>query len=251
MRPSLDARTVKRASTEPREAMTGPDPHERSKDLATESLAAGDPTGWFEHLYAAAEEGEAVVPWDRGAPRLLLVQWSQGRGLEGEGRRALVVGCGFGDDAEYIAGLGFDTVAFDIAPSAVRAAQRRFPDSEVRFLVADLLDPPVTWRGAFDLVVESHTVQSLPDPPRRQAIAQVAHMVGPGGTLIVIAAARDEGDGPVHGPPWPLTRDEIDAFATDDLQAVWIEALLDPADPDVHRWRAEFHRLESGSELDM
>jgi SAM-dependent methyltransferase len=244
MRASLDARTVKRANEELREAMTEPDPDERSKDLATESLAADDPTGWFEHLYAAAEEGEAVVPWDRGAPRLLLVQWAEGRGLEGEGRRALVVGCGFGDDAEFVAGLGFDTVAFDIAPSAVRAAQRRFPNSKVQFLVADLLDPAATWREAFDLVVESHTVQSLPDPPRRQAIAQVAHMVAPGGTLIVIAAARDEQDGPVQGPPWPLTKDEIDAFETDDLQPVRIEDLLDPADLEVRRWRAEFHRHE-------
>jgi SAM-dependent methyltransferase len=161
--------------------MTEPDPNaERSPDLANESLAAGDPTGWFEHLYAAAEKGEAVVPWDRGAPRLLLVQWADERALEGGGRRALVVGCGLGDDAEYIAGLGFDTVAFDIAPTAVRAAQRRFPDSEVQFLLADLLDPPAGWLEAFDLVVESHTVQSLPDPPRRHAIAQVAQMVRQG-----------------------------------------------------------------------
>jgi SAM-dependent methyltransferase len=224
--------------------MTEPGPNERSRDLATESLAAGDPTGWFEHLYAAAEQGEAVVPWDRGAPRLLLVRWAEERALEGEGRRALVVGCGLGDDADYIAGLGFDTVAFDIAPTAVRAAERRFPDSGVQFLTADLLDPPARWREAFDLVVESHTVQSLPDPPRRHAIARVAHMVRPGGTLIVIAAARDAEDGPVQGPPWPLTRDEIDAFAADDLQPVRIEDLPDPAEPEVRRWRAEFHREE-------
>jgi hypothetical protein len=69
-------------------------------------------------------------------------------------------------------------------------------------------------------------------------------MVAPGGTLIVIAAARDAEDGPVQGPPWPLTKDEIDAFETDDVQPVRIEDLLDPADPDVRRWRAEFHRHE-------
>jgi RimJ/RimL family protein N-acetyltransferase/SAM-dependent methyltransferase len=225
--------------------MAGPDPDEWSKELASESLATGDPTAWFEQLYAAAELGEAVVPWDRGAPRLLLVQWAEARQLDGEGKRALVVGCGFGDDAEYVAALGFETVAFDVAPSAVRSAERRFPDSSVEYIVADLLDPPARWRGAFDLVVESHTVQSLPDPPRRDAISQVARMVGPGGTLIVIAAARDEGTDPVEGPPWPLTRDEIDAFATGDLQPVQIEDMLDPADPDVRRWRAEFHRHES------
>ncbi len=37
-----------------------------------------DPTGWFEPLYAAAERGEREVPWDRGEPRDLLVEWAVG-----------------------------------------------------------------------------------------------------------------------------------------------------------------------------
>ena len=170
--------------------MTGPDPREASR-LAAESLAARDPTGWFERLYAAAEQGEADVPWDRGAPHPVLVQWAAERGLDGAGQRALVVGSGLGEDAEHVAGLGFDTVAFDVSATAVRSARRRFPGSRVRYRVADLLDPPAEWRGAFDLVVESITVQSLPDPPRADAIAAVGRMVGPGGTLLVIASARD------------------------------------------------------------
>ncbi len=67
-------------------------------------------------------------------------------------------------------------------------------------------------------MVESLTVQSLPEPQRRAAIGQVANLVGPGGTLIVIASARDAEDAPVQGPPWPLTRPETDAFATGGLR---------------------------------
>jgi ubiquinone/menaquinone biosynthesis C-methylase UbiE len=77
-----------------------------------------------------------------------------------------VVGCGLGDDAEYVAGRGFDTVAFDISASAIRAARRRYPDSAVHYVTADLLDPPGEWERAFDLVVESLTLQALPDPRR-------------------------------------------------------------------------------------
>ena len=220
---------------------------EQAGRLAAESLAAGDPTGWFERLYAAAEDGEAVVPWARRAPRPMLVEWAQARGLDGEGRRALVVGSGLGDDAEYVAGLGFDTVAFDVAASAVRAAQRRFPDSKVRYVAADLLDPPVAWREAFDLVVESLTVQSLPDPPRRAAIARVADLVAPGGTLLVIASGREAAHGPVQGPPWPLTRAEIDAFATGGLRPVRIEHIPDAGEL---RWRAEFARPRPGRQPD-
>jgi hypothetical protein len=51
--------------------------------LAHESIAGGDPTGWFERLYAAAAAGETGVPWDRHAPSPLLVQWATERGLRG------------------------------------------------------------------------------------------------------------------------------------------------------------------------
>ncbi len=82
------------------------------------------------------------MPWDRGGPHRMLVGWARERGISGTGHRALVVGCGLGDDAEYIAGLGFGTVAFDISASAIRAARRRYPGSNLRYVVADLLDPP-------------------------------------------------------------------------------------------------------------
>ena len=98
------------------------------------------------------------------------MEWVEARRPDGAGRRAIVVGSGLGDDAELVAGLGYATVAFDIAPTAVRTAQERFPGSAVEYRTADLLDPPPGWPGAFDLVVECITVQSLPDPPRREAI---------------------------------------------------------------------------------
>jgi SAM-dependent methyltransferase len=221
--------------------MTGPERDEQARRLAVESLAAGDPTGWFERLYLVAEDGEVPVPWDRESPHQLLVEWARVRELDGRGRRALVVGCGLGRDAEYLAGFGFDTTAFDISETAVEVARRRHPDSAVRYVAADLFDPPHDWREGFDLVVESMTVQALPDSHRLNAIVHVGQMVGPGGTLIVIAAAREKRD-PVDPPPWPLTRAEIDAFATDGLAPVLIEDVRDAADPTVRRWRAEFHR---------
>jgi SAM-dependent methyltransferase len=202
-------------------------------------------TGWFEPLYAAAEAGEAVVPWDDHAANAQLAAWTASRAPDGRGRRAVVVGCGLGDDAEHVAGFGFETVAFDIAPTAIRGARRRFPGSRVSYVVADLLALPDEWRHAFDLVVEVFTVQALPDPPRPSAIAAVSSLVARGGTLVAVASARSAGE-PADGPPWPLTRAEIEAFATGGVEVVRIEDLRRQPAPFSRRWRAEFTRSPDG-----
>ena len=224
--------------------MHRPDPDEYAQTLAAEAIDAGDPTAWFERLYAKAEAGKAEVPWDRGEPHRLLIEWVKERELSGLGRRALIVGCGLGDDAEFIEGLRFETVAFDISASAIRAARRRYPLTTVDYVTADLLNPPAAWRQAFDLVVESLTLQSLPDPPRAAAIRNVGPLVAPGGTLIVNARAREEDDEPGQGPPWPLTRAEIDAIGDGRLEPVLIEDLRDAV---TRRWRAEFRHPNPGN----
>src|SRR5262249_3311807 len=145
--------------------------------LAVESAAASDATSWFELLYQAGARGEATIPWASLAPNPYLVQWARARPLRGTGHTALVVGCGFGDDAEFVASLGFNVVAFDISPTAIDGARSRFPGSAVDYTPGDLLNPPASWRGAFDLLVGIYTRQplhgtpptpppSIPPPPR-------------------------------------------------------------------------------------
>ncbi|MGN6796119.1 MAG: class I SAM-dependent methyltransferase [Streptosporangiaceae bacterium] len=217
------------------------DPEVFAGRMAEQSIAVGDPTGWFEEVYAAAEAGQTHVPWDRQAPSPFLVEWAEERALNGAGKRALVVGCGLGDDAQFIAARGFQTVAFDISPTAIATARRRFPGSPVQYRTANLLDPPSDWYRAFDLVVESLTLQALPDPPRRDAIARVGDLVTAGGTLIVIARAREAGE-TVEGPPWALARSEIDSLGQTGLEPVRIEDMVDTSMPWPRRWRAEFRR---------
>jgi SAM-dependent methyltransferase len=221
--------------------VTGRDWEDLAHQLAGRSAAAGDPTGWSDQLYAAGVAGSVSMPWSREAPSPLLAEWARTREPPGAGRRAIVVGCGLGADAEYVAGLGYDTVAFDVAETAIQVARKRYPDSSVEYMVADLLDPPAEWLRAFDLVVEVVTVQALREPARHTAIVNVGRLVAPGGTLIVVSARWQEADAVDDGPPWPLRRDEIDAFATDGLRPVRVEA-IDPEPPVWARWLAEFRR---------
>lgn len=72
---------------------------EEEARLASASLAAGDPTGWFDRLYAAGARGQVPVPWRRRQPHPLLVHWASAQELSGAGQRAVVVGCALGADA--------------------------------------------------------------------------------------------------------------------------------------------------------
>ncbi len=204
-----------------------------------------DATGWFERHYVAAAGGDTEVPWDRGGPNPTFAAWVHERELDGAGRRALVVGCAFGDDAELTASRGFATTAFDVAPSAIAGARARHPDSSVDYRVADVLESPADWRGAFDVVVECITVQSMPPAYHAAAAASIAGFVAPGGTLIVVTVARDD-DEEVEGPPWPLARAELDAFLDGGVELARLEELDQPGGtPVVRRWRAEYRRGRS------
>lgn len=229
------------------------DPEQRTRELADAARQAGEPTSWFEDLYAAAGSGEAVVPWDRDAPHPLLIEWLANRQIETEGKRAIVVGCGRGNDAELISARGFDTFAFDVSPTAVEQARQRYPESSVDYRPADLLDLPPEWLRGFDLVFESLTVQSMPPRLHQQAAAAVASLAGIGGLLVVIASmadpdedtGRDDTATPAAqqqttGPPWPLTATEIGYFAAGGVERSVIETV--PGPTGGLRWRAEFRR---------
>jgi SAM-dependent methyltransferase len=196
---------------------------QRADELAAVSVAAGEPTAWFEQLYAAGQAGAVTMPWDRSSPNVLLQEWASARQLDGTGQRAVVVGAGLGADAAYLADLGYDTTAFDISPTAVAIASERVSRSNVHFEVTDLLDLPHAWLGRFDLVVEIYTVQALPRSVRAEATAAVGRLVAPSGTLLAIQAALGADDDADEGPPWPLTREEVEVFATGGLTAVYIE----------------------------
>jgi SAM-dependent methyltransferase len=207
----------------------------RAGELIAEAKDAGDPTAWFDRLYAEGVAGEVSMPWSRDEPHPLLAEWAARTALDGTGRRAVVVGCGLGADAEFLAGLDFRTTGFDIAPTAIEQAKARHPSSVVDYRVADLLALSDDLVGTFDLVVEIFTLQALPDPPRTAAAAGVRSLVAPGGTLLAVAFR--EGETPAApGPPFPLTRADMTSLAGEGLTLVELEEAAG------ERWRAEYRR---------
>ena len=170
----------------------------------------------FEQMYADAGEDLRAVPWAALSPDPTMVAWLDGQPAA-RGQIALVVGCGFGDDAEELARRGFVVTAFDVAPTAIDKARQRFPGSRVDYRAADLFALPADWLERFDLVVEIRTLQSLPLDRRRAAVRAIAGTLRRGGRLWLRCFGRDD-DGLVDRRPWPVSRGELIEFSKSGLR---------------------------------
>jgi len=209
--------------------------------LASESIARGDATGWFEDLYRRAEGSWSRIPWADLVANPYLIEWLESPAAPAPGGSCLVVGCGLGDDAEALDARGFDVVAFDVSETAIDGCRARFPSSRVDYVVADALAPPPAWAGRFALVFESYTLQVLPPDARAVAVAALASVVSRDGHLLVLCRAR-EPDEPEGQLPWPLARAELDAFRAHGLVELAFEDFLDRESPPVRRFRALYRR---------
>ena len=177
---------------------------ERLLKLSEAAETDGEPLRWFEELYAGANRNSNEIPWARMEPHPKMVEWIANQpDIQG---KALVIGCGLGDDAEWLSVAGFEVTAFDISESSIQWCKERFPSTAVDYIVADLLNPPGAWFNAFDLVVEIHILQAIPEEVRDPAAAQIPGLLNSDGSLLCIgrlAGLQTPNETP---PPWPLSR---------------------------------------------
>ncbi|MBG1266262.1 class I SAM-dependent methyltransferase [Nostoc sp. WHI] len=211
------------------------------KQLASVALQKSDPSAWFEVLYAKAKGDTAQIPWAKLAPHPYLQDWLTNHQPFASGQKALVIGCGLGDDAQALAHRGSEVTAFDISPTAIAWCQKRFPDSTVNYVVADLLAIPSQWHQAFDFVFECRNIQALPLNVRYSVISSVAYVVAPNGTLLLITRVRDTKAEP-NGPPWPLSSSELQQFESLGLYQVEQLEFLESELLDVKQVRIEYQK---------
>ena len=186
----------------------------KNKNQDRFSIQENQPSNWFEPLYAGSNTSGEGVPWANMETHPSFRSWLTHNPLEGDGRLALVVGCGMGDDAIELESLGFQVTAFDVSETAIKLCKERFPQSKVDFVQADLLESQSQWQRKFDFVLEIFTVQALPPKYEKDLIQKISDFVAPDGQILVIAEVGREERSFENGPPWVLTSQHIDSFVS-------------------------------------
>lgn len=108
------------------------------------------------------------------------------------------LGCGWGFGTEFLARSGGQVCGFDINPSIVEHASRRFRQSDVRFEVHDIMDGPLPG-GAYDLICMFEVIEHLEDPGL--GLASIRASLQQGGVLLLStpnALAIKKGSHPYH-----------------------------------------------------
>jgi SAM-dependent methyltransferase len=127
------------------------------------------------------------VPWDIAEPQPAIT------GLTYRGE-VLDVGCGLGDNAAFVAAQGLAVTAVDGSPTAIAHAQQRFPDSGVRFAVADAIELP-GFTARFDTVLSCALLHCLRPDDRIAHLEALRRATRPDAVLHLVTFSDRELDG--------------------------------------------------------
>lgn len=218
------------------------DIRERTKEIAASFLEKGDALGWFDALYKEAAGDNEKIPWADLEPNKFLRRFAEKTDLQGDGRNALVVGCGLGDDARFLHDLNFNVTGFDISPTAIEWARNLHKETDIKFVVADLFNPPKEWFQAFEFVLEVYTIQPLPLEMRPQTIDAIANFVEFRGKLLVVNRGREDDEEPTE-LPWALSRKDLSRFEKNGLKQIHFEEMFsDDEEEPIPRFVIEYKR---------
>ena len=202
-----------------------------------------DPTGWFDSIYKSANGDHTKVFWADLEPSPYLVSWLEKNPIDKPSKRACVIGCGVGDDAEALSEFGFEVTAFDISVTAIELCKNRYKDTKVNYVVADLFDYPKEWSKSFDVVYECNTIQVLPGDYRIKARIAMSSLICKDGYILVSCRSRNESE-KENAIPLPLTKGEMDEFVNSDkLKEISFLAYDDTQEPSVPHFFGIYQRI--------
>jgi SAM-dependent methyltransferase len=185
---------------------------------------------------------DGPAPWEIGRPQPAIVR------LAGEGAFAgavLDAGCGTGENALEVAALGLRVLGVDVAETALSIARDKGAARgiDADFVLGDALHLDRLGR-VFETVLDCGLFHTFDGDERRDYVASVASVTGPGGHLYVLCFSDV---GPDTGPH-PISQDELRAAFTH--SSGWSVASIGPdrcltrfAPQGAPAWLAKIERI--------
>ncbi|MEV5839577.1 class I SAM-dependent methyltransferase [Nocardia sp. NPDC052112] len=148
---------------------------------------------------------DELAPWDVGRPQQAIVRLGTAGGFTGA---VLDAGCGSGENALYVAALGFSVLGVDVAETALAIARAKAAERAIaaEFVAADALRLERLARR-FETVLDCGLFHTFDADERPEYVASLASATVPGGTLYVLCFSDN---GPDTGPH-PVSREELTA----------------------------------------
>lgn len=132
------------------------------------------------------------IPWNSETPPDALA------GLVQDGKvrpcRTIDLGCGAGNYAIYLAGLGFDVTGVDSSPTAIKIAGENAKKRGVRcrFIVADLLGDLQEVTDTFDFAYDWELLHHIFPEDRETYIKNVHKILKPGATYFSVCFSEKD-----------------------------------------------------------
>ena len=150
------------------------------------------------------------TPWDRGGVPQDLQQFVAASGP----LRTLIPGCGSAYELAFLAGAGWDATAIDFSSAAVTAGKAAAGPWAERVVQADFFSWPAP--QPLELIYERAFLCAMPRAMWPQVAARWAALL-PAGALLAGFFFFDEAP---KGPPFGITRAQLDALLQPDFELV-------------------------------
>ncbi len=149
---------------------------------------------------------EGIPPWDIGRPQKEFIRLAENGEISG---KVLDAGCGTGENALYLAGLGFEVWGIDAAPSAIKKAKENAKKRgiTINFLVSDALKLQFL-QNKFDTIIDCGLFHVFSDEERPIFTASLSSALHPGGKYFILCFSEHE---PGSYGPRRVTQAEIRA----------------------------------------
>jgi 2-polyprenyl-3-methyl-5-hydroxy-6-metoxy-1,4-benzoquinol methylase len=184
---------------------------------------------------------EGIPPWDIGRPQKEFIRLAEYGEISG---RVLDAGCGTGENALYLAHLGFEVWGIDAAPSAIKKAKEKAKERgiTVNFLVSDALKLQLL-QNKFDTIIDCGLFHVFSDEERPIFAASLSSALYPNGKYFMLCFSEHE---PGSYGPRRVTQAEIRAAFSKGWKINYIrEAVLETTfgSEGVKAWLSSISRL--------